>query len=323
MEKFRLMGTKTANKLKTKCGRIAFLGRANAGKSTLLNAFIGEKICGVSKKPHTTRNQILGVVTEGNSQYIILDTPGLFKEKKFPSSLSRMMSSEAYSAIDTADICCYLFDLKKGWTFFDQNYLSHFLKTYPEKKWLILGSKSDLLSLKDRKIKEEELTTYLSKLSEYKNKIDFSFVSAKQAKELEKLKLFLSSVLPYGEFSFDQEDLTDRSEKFIFSELIREAAFRQVGAEIPYSLGTVLEKVEETEKLYRIQATIIVGKKNHKPILLGKGGDQIKSIGTEARKNLERFLAKKVFLSLHVKVHEGWTHLEQSISEYQGLAARS
>lgn len=313
--------------MKTKTGYVAFLGCPNAGKSTLLNACLGTKIAIVSNKPQTTRNKILGICTEGDSQILFLDTPGIHNSEKLPS-INQLMNTAAWSVLRDSDVICYLVDITKGLIEEDLQWIREILKKF-RKKVIFFATKSD-------KVKKDLAH---AKLSEINNRFDdlisglgteeikssliekkFLCVSAKVPDDVAFVKKLFSQHLDVGPWLYDADDLTDQSQKFICSELIREQIFRQLGEELPYKTAVVVEKFEQKEKIIRIFASIIVERSSQKPIVIGKGGKQIKAIGSLAREALERHLDSKVFLELFVKVQDSWTDSVKMISDLSMLS---
>lgn len=301
-----------------KCGYVALLGRPNAGKSTLLNALVGQKIAGVSKKPQTTRNRILGVDTFDQTQCIYLDTPGVHRGGK--KLINRSMNKAAWSVVSDADLICYLIDCKEELHAEDQSNLEQLLGQ-AEVPVLVLLSKTD--SIKKQAVNERfrELHGKLQKTCQDLGK-DIILpieISSKRKESLQNLRKVFEHMLPEGNWHFGEDELTDRPQRFIVAEIIREQAFRQLAEEIPYGVTVQVEAYKEQGKMTRIQAAIIVERANHKGILIGKGGSRIKTIGSDARVALERHLDQKVFLELFVKVQENWTDRPDLIEEFQGV----
>lgn len=309
------------------CGYIALLGRPNAGKSTLLNAAIGMKIAGVSNRPQTTRNQILGVDTLGDKQIIFLDTPGLHKSGGKPT-IHRMMNKEAWNSFEDADLICYLIDIKRGWHSEDERLLTSMLKQI-SKPVIIIASKVD--SVKKHIVKENSLViankvqAIIEGTSEENRgniKLDIPFpLSAKRPEEVKNFRQTVADMMPEAPFQFSEDDVTNRSQNFITSELIREHLFRQLGDELPYGTSVVIESFEDQPKIIKIGAVIIVSRSTHKPMVIGKHGSRIKEIGTNARASLEKHFNKKVFLDLFVRVEENWIDNEQLVTNLQGILA--
>jgi len=310
-----------------KCGYVALLGRPNAGKSTFLNAFLGTKLAVVSNKPQTTRNKILGVFTEGDSQTLLLDTPGIHKAQGLPK-MNQVMNKVAWSVLNDADLVCYFIDVTQGWSDDDALWLEGILKKF-NKKVLLLATKTD-------KVKIDEVEQgRLNILNRFQNLCESikvegeikcqligdlpQLISSKRPEEITSLRQFILSHMPQGEWLYGEDDLTDRPQKFVCAEIIREQIFRQLGQELPYKIAVVIDIFEHKNNVTNISATVIVDRDSQKGIVIGKRGSRLKSIGTEARISLEKHLNKKVFLELFVKVKPGWTENLNMLSEFANL----
>ena len=277
-----------------KSGFIAIIGRPNVGKSTLMNAILGEKVSIISNRPQTTRNKILGIRNVEGGQLIFLDTPGIHKGKHL---MDRLMVKEAMSCIEGVDLILAVVDAERVLTEEDEMVLES-LKTAKIPVFLIIN-KVDL-------IRKDLL---LPQISRYTSSYGFKEViplSAYKGEGIEELIRLMKDVLPEGPRYFPEETLTDRPERFIITEIIREKAINMTREEIPYSIAVMVEQFKEKEKLVSISATIYVERDSQKGIIIGKGGKMLKAIGTEARKDMEKLLACKVFLELWVKVHKDW-----------------
>jgi GTP-binding protein Era len=316
---------KVRRDLTEKCGYIALLGQPNAGKSTLLNAMVGTKVAVVSRKPQTTRNRILGSIVEGRSQLLFLDTPGIHRARG-TTLLNSALNNVAIDTNSEADVICYLIDIAKGFEKLDARFLANFLSntTAP---FLVLVTKCDTR----KKVEEEIAMAGISmQFHEWLESQDQSIrdrileesprpTSAKQKDLVIELRQDLARQVPDGPWLFDEDDITDASGTFLCSELIREQIFRQLGQELPYGSAVKIASIEEGEKLVRIHASIVLSSKHHKPIVLGKGGSRIKSLGMESRKSLEKYFDKKVFLDLHVEVASGWTNDMAALTDFAHL----
>ena len=264
------------------------------GKSTLMNAILGEKVSIISNRPQTTRNKILGVKNVEGAQLIFLDTPGIHKGKHL---MDRLMVREAMSSIEGADLILAVVDAERTLTEEDEMVLES-LKAAKSPVFLIIN-KVDL-------IRKELL---LHQISRYTSSYGFKEIiplSAAKGEGIEELIRLMKDVLPEGPRYLPEETLTDRPERFIITEIIREKAINKTREEIPYSIAVMVEEFKEKEKLVSISATIYVERDSQKGIIIGKGGTMLKTIGTEARKDMEKLLACKVFLELRVKVHKDW-----------------
>ena len=284
---------------KLKSGTIAIVGRPNVGKSTLLNRLIGEKISIVSRKAQTTRHRIMGILTRPDAQFVFVDTPGF--QTKHTNALNRSMNRGVTQALAEVDVVIFVLDADH----FDERDKA-VIKLLPPKRPVILAvNKID-------QIKEKaKLLPILAKLSE-----QFAFaaivpVSAAKGSQLDELLAETRKHLPNDELLFAEDEITDKSEKFIASEYIREKLFRLIGDELPYAATVEVEKFEIDGALRRISAAIVVDRQAHKGIVIGKGGETLKRIATEARQDMERLFDGKVFLEVFVKVKSGWSDDER------------
>ena len=308
--------------MSTRCGYIALLGRPNAGKSTLLNACIGQKIVGVSRRPQTTRNKVLGISSEGDTQLIFLDTPGIHKAQG-RAKINHTMNKLAWSSAADADLICYMVDASKGWTGEDTLYFSTLLE-HAKVPVLVVASKAD--ALKKAKI-SEGVASIKAGMDSCKESTSFDqflhdepfLVSAKQKDSVSSFKKITSSALPMSPWLYGEDELTDKPERFLVSELIREQLFRRLGAELPYGCGVTIESMQTQAKLIRIKACIIVSRASHKPMVIGRNGQSIKEIGKESRLSLEQHFENKVFLELFVKVKENWIDRSDLICAFQQI----
>jgi GTPase len=274
-------------------GAIAITGRPNVGKSTLLNRLIGVKLSITSRKPQTTRHRILGVVTTDNAQYAFLDTPGL--QYRHKSALNRVMNRNVTDALAMGDVVLHVIDAH-GWKAEDADVVG----LLPSNRPVVLA-----LNKADRASPE----VMLKLIDEVQSKFAYAEivpVSAKTGKSCDLLLSALAKHLPEGEKTYDADTFTDRSERFLAAELIREKVFRLSGEEVPYGTDVSIEKFEEEGRLRRIHATILVDRPGHKTIVLGEKGERIKRIATEARLDMEKLFGAKVFLEVWVKVKGGW-----------------
>ncbi len=293
------------------CGFVAIVGRPNVGKSTLMNHLIGQKISITSRKAQTTRHRILGILTEPhlNTQFVFVDTPGF--QKQYLNELNRMMNRTVTQTL--SDVNAILFVIEA--THFDRRdaiVLSLLPKDIPV---VLVLNKVD-------KIKDKaELLSFIDSLGEKTDHFPFHSIVPVSAKNgnLERLQPLLKAIrnlLPESEtYYYNEDDITDRSEKFIASELIREKLFRLLGDEIPYSTSVVIDHFETTRGLKRIFASILVDKDNQKAILLGKKGEKMKLIATQSRLDMENVFQSKVYLEVFVKVRSGWADDSQMLKQ--------
>ena len=280
-----------------KFGFVSISGRTNVGKSTLINSLIEKKIAITSRKPQTTRNRILGISTSQESQIVYLDTPGFHTGHK--RALNKYMNKLAKHCYEEVDLVVFVVDRFK-WLKEEKNILDSLKEL---NKPIILA-----INKIDRLEKKEEL---LPLIREIKQKFDFLAVipiSALRKKNLENLTNEITKKLPEGPFHFPENSVTEFSENFFISEIIREKAINRLGDELPYRLNVGIDKVERKKGLITIYANIIVESSSQKGIILGKGGSMIKAIGTSARKDLEAEMKRKINLQLFVKVSKKWTN---------------
>lgn len=288
---------------KSYCGLIAIVGRPNVGKSTLLNQLLGQKVSITSKKPQTTRHRILGIDTEGGYQTIYVDTPGLHQEEK--RAINRLMNRAATSSLGDVEMVIFVVDGTR-WTSDDDHVLS---KLKDQKYPVVLAiNKIDLISDK------EILLPHIQTLAQ---KMDFAAVlpiSAEKGTNVEKIREMARAVLPEGEHYFPEDYITDRSSRFMASEIIREKLMRFTGEELPYSVTVEIERFKvEDDGLFHINALILVERDGQKKMVIGNKGEKIKTIGTEARIDMERLFGTRVFLELWVKVKAGWADDERAL----------
>lgn len=282
-----------------KSGYVAIVGRPNVGKSTLLNRLIGEKISIVSRKAQTTRHRIMGILTNADAQYVFVDTPGF--QTQHTNALNRAMNRGVTQAL--ADVDVVLFVLEAGR--FDAKDKT-VLKLLPlDRPVIVVVNKID--QLKDK----TKLLPFLAELGSQRDFAAIVPVSAAKGKQLDELLAETRKHLPHGELLFGEDEITDKSEKFLAAEYIREKLFRLIGDELPYAATVEVEKFEMDSALRRISAAIVVDRAGHKAIIIGKGGETLKRIASEARQDMERLFDGKVFLEVFVKVKSGWADDER------------
>ncbi len=279
-----------------KSGYVAIVGAPNAGKSTLLNRLLGEKISITSKKPQTTRNRILGVVHQPNTQIVFIDTPGIFKAK---DTLNLRIVDTALAAIDEADLILFVLDAAHP-----DPTSEYFLAKRLQKQ-----ERPVIVAL--NKIDQIQKTDLLAVIQKWSTEYYFEVIipiSATEGTQIESLLTAMQNMLPTGPPYFPEDALTDLSERFIAAEMIRETIFRLTGEEIPYATAVTVDtfKEEKKGKLVRIEATIHLERGSQKGIIIGKEGNKLKRIGIESRKKIERMLETKVFLKLFVRVQKNW-----------------
>jgi len=285
-------------------GFISIVGRPNVGKSTLVNAVVGEKIAAVSDKPNTTRNRILGIRNLPDAQLIFLDTPGIHKAR---GKLGKVMVQAAMSAVREADVILMVVEVNEPFGKGD----SFIIESLP-KPAILLINKID-------KIKKGEILKIIDQSRKYQNKfLEIIPISAALADGIPELLEAIRNHLPPGPKYFPDDMITDQPERFLAAEFIREKIFNLTHQEIPYKVAVSIEEFEEVpeKQLIHISAVIYVERSNHKGIIIGKGGEMLKEIGSQARADIERVLGSKVFLELWVKVSENWTDRENLIRDF-------
>ncbi|EQA15342.1 GTPase Era [Glaesserella parasuis] len=288
---------------KTYCGFIAIVGRPNVGKSTLLNKILGQKISITSRKAQTTRHRILGIKTEGTYQEIYVDTPGLHIEEK--RAINRLMNRAAASAIGDVDMVIFVVEGTK-WTDDDEMVLNKLRST---KAPVILA-----INKVDNIKEKEELLPHLTALSQKFPFKEIIPISAQRGKNVYILEKFVRESLKEGIHHYPEDYVTDRSQRFMASEIIREKLMRFMGEELPYSVTVEIEQFKTNERgTYEINGLILVEREGQKKMVIGNQGQKIKVIGTEARADMERLFDNKVHLELWVKVKAGWADDERAL----------
>lgn len=290
------------NPSETRCGYVAVVGRPNVGKSTLLNHMLEQKICITSRKPQTTRHQQLGIKTEGLNQIIFVDTPGIHSSQK--KYLNRYMNQEARSALHDVNLVIFVVEAMK----------------WHEEDDLVARLLSDLdcpIILALNKIDRcKDKSRILPFIEEIKDKVKFKELIPISALNNDNLGVFESLIcenLPFGEHVFSEDEVTDRSSRFLCAEVIREKIIRQLGDELPYELTVEIERYQQEGKIVHIDALILVDRDSQKQIVIGDQGRRLKSIGTQAREDIELLLDQKVMLKTWVKVKNGWADSERAL----------
>ncbi len=287
----------------TYCGFIAIVGRPNVGKSTLLNKILGQKISITSRKAQTTRHRIVGIHTEGAYQAVYVDTPGLHIEEK--RAINRLMNRAASSAIGDVDLIIFVVD-GTHWNEDDEMVLN---KLRAAKASVVLAiNKIDNIKNK------EEMLPFITELTAKFNFAHVVPISAEKGKNIDELEKIVRNSLREGEHHFPEEYITDRSQRFMASEIIREKLMRFTGDELPYSVTVEIEQFKLNERgTYEINGLILVERDGQKKMVIGNKGQKIKQIGTEARADMERLFDNKVHLELWVKVKSGWADDERAL----------
>jgi GTP-binding protein Era len=287
-----------------KSGVVALIGRPNAGKSTLLNKVVGEKIAIVSDKPQTTRTRISGVLTRAEGQIVFLDTPGIHKPGY---KLNRRMMSIVTDALSTVDLILLMIDVTQPMGAGDRFVLDMMKRV--ETRAFLVPNKVDVM---------RDKTKLFPLIGRYTSERDFAEVIPVSALTGDGVELLIGKAfehLPEGEMLYPEDELTDQPERVIAAELVREKILQVTGEEIPYVTAVVTERWEEEEGTTRISCLIYVERMSHRAIVIGRGGARLKEIGTAARQDIEKLLGRHVYLSLFVKVREHWRNDERTLTE--------
>lgn len=284
-----------------KCGTVAIVGRPNVGKSTLLNHILGTKLAITSRKAQTTRHRLLGIHTTEDTQYLFVDTPGF--QQKHLNALNKGLNKTVTQVLMEVDVVLFVIEpMKLGEA--DRTVLKLLSEKTPTilvvNKLDLMGDKGNLLPL----IQDFDLEFPFA---------DIVPVSAKKTLNIDELLNTIRKYLPEQPAIYDEDELTDKNERFLAAELVREKVFRFSGDEIPYSVAVEIEKFEQVGKLRRIFCAVIVDKESQKPMLIGKGGEKLKQISTEARLDMEKLFGGKVYLEVWVKVKGGWADDERAL----------
>ena len=285
------------------CGYVALVGKPNTGKSTLMNALVGEKLSITAHRPQTTRHQILGIKTSEDYQCIFVDTPGIHDSHR--KAIHRYMNRAATSMFDDADLICVLVEVGH----FNQDDEKILQRVSDYSNLLVVLNKID-------QVTREECLPVMQRISEQLPGADIVPVSAINGDNLDRLEQLIISRLPRGVAQFPDDQLTDKSMRFIAAEAVREKLFRELSQELPYSITVSVDHYVEETDITRISATIWVERKSQKSIVIGKGGGLLKKVGTQARGDIERLTGTRVYLQLWVKVREDWADDEQSLAAF-------
>jgi GTP-binding protein Era len=287
-----------------RCGLIAIVGKPNVGKSTLLNALVGQKISITSRKAQTTRHRITGMRTLGPTQFVFVDTPGF--QTRHGNALNRSLNKTVVGAV--ADVDLIVFVVEAGqFNLADAKVLSLLPEKTPA---ILLANKFDLIH------RRAEIAPWLRQMQERHNFAEFVPMSANNARDIERLFGICEKYLPVQPWMYGADELTDRSDRFMAAEIIREKLFRLTGDELPYTSTVIIDKYEEEGGLRRIAATIVVERDGHKGMIIGEKGEKLKRIGTESRHELETLTGAKVFLEIWVKVRSGWADDEARVKTF-------
>jgi len=285
-----------------RCGFVALVGRPNVGKSTILNRLVGQKISITSRRPQTTRHRILGIKTDAQAQIVFVDTPGLHTQQ--PRAMNRYMNRAAADSLQDVDVVVFVVEGTR-WEK-DDDWVLQILERV-SCPVIVAINKIDRVSDK------ETLLPHLQGLAGKRNFADLIPVCARTGDNLDRLEAAVRSYLPESTPLYPEDQVTDRSERFLAAELIREKLFRKLGEEIPYGLTVEIESFKTRNNTLHIHALIWVEKAGHKPIVIGNKGERLKAVGREAREDMEKAFEQKVFLQLWVKVKEGWADDERAL----------
>jgi GTPase len=283
-----------------RCGTVALIGRPNVGKSTLLNALVGQKLSITSRKPQTTRHRIRGVLTMPDAQYIFVDTPGF--QTRHRGALNRIMNRGVKGVLEEVDVAVLVTEAGR----FGPEDRAVLKLVPPSVRLILVPNKID-------RIERETLVPWLKKTAAEADFAEIVPVSAQKRKGLDELLRALGRHLPEQPPLFAGDEITDRNERFFAAELVREKLFRLLGEELPYGSSVAIESFEEVGNLRRIHAAIIVDKDSHKAMVIGARGEKLKEIGTAARIDMEKLFGGKVYLEVWVKVRRGWTDSESAL----------
>ena len=287
----------------TRCGYVAIVGRPNVGKSTLLNHILGQKLAITSRKPQTTRHTMLGIKTEDGVQAVYVDTPGLHKDNE--KALNRFMNKSASQALRDVDVVLFVID-RMRWTDEDELVLERV--RHVSCPVVLVVNKVDRMEDKRQMLPHLEwLTTQLPNA-------EVVPVSALHGQNIDELEKVIAQRLPESEHFYPEDQITDRSSRFLAAELVREKVMRQLGAEVPYQVTVEIEQFKQEGKILHIHALILVEREGQKKIIIGDGGDRMKKIGQEARLDMQKLFGSKVMLNLWVKVKRGWSDDERALS---------
>ena len=287
-----------------RCGYIAIVGRPNVGKSTLMNELIGAKVSITSRKAQTTRHRIMGIQTDDDTQFVYIDTPGF--QTRYNNALNKNLNRTVRDTLSAADVIVFVVDAGVFGQADEQ-----VLALLPENVPVILTiNKTD-------KIREKaELIPFAQKIAGLREFAAIVPVSARQRFQLNELEEEIRKLLPENPPFFSPDDVTDRSERFMAAEIIREKIFRYTGYELPYTSTVVIEQFERKEKICRVFAAVLVDRDAHKAMIIGHKGDKLKEISTEARRDMEKMFGVPVYLEIWVKVKSGWADNEAGLRAY-------
>lgn len=286
-----------------KSGYVALIGKPNTGKSTLMNVLIGEKVSITAHRPQTTRHQILGIKTTQSYQCIFVDTPGIHDSNK--KLIHRYMNRAATSMLPDVDLICVLLEVK----YFNKDDEKILNRVKEFDRVVIVLNKIDQIS-------KQDCLPVMRRIADYAPGREIVPISALEKENLDRLETIIISRLPEGVAQFPDDQITDKSMRFIAAEIVREKLFRLLKQELPYSITVSVDHYKEEADLVRISATIWVERKSQKGIVIGKNGSLLKKIGSQAREDIQRLVENKVYLQLWVKIREDWADDEQSLAAF-------
>ena len=288
-----------------RAGTVAVIGRPNVGKSTLVNALVGAKVSIVSPRPQTTRHRVLGIATFPEGQLLLVDTPGIHREQK--RAMNRMMNRAARGAVEGVNAALLVVEAGR-WT--EEDALAHAALRASDVPVVLAVNKVDKVADKTA------LLPFIAQVADGREFAAVHPVSAMKTKGLEALVKTLLALVPESAPLYDEDEITDRSQRFLAGELVREQLMLRLGEELPYSTTVEIEKFEEDDGLLRIAAVVWVEREGQKPIVIGKGGERLKAISTGARVGMEKLFGGKVFLETWCKVREGWSDDEAALRRF-------
>ena len=288
--------------MKTRCGYVAIVGKPNVGKSTLLNTLVKQKVSITSRKPQTTRFNMLGIHTDDGCQMLFVDTPGL--HHKEPRAINRFMNRNARNALKEVDVVLFVVD-RNRWNEEDDYVADLFMAASGSK--ILVVNKVDLIEEK------ASLLPILDLIQSRFPSAEIVPVSAEKNKNVDVLSDVIREKLPESAFYFESDQITDRSERFLVAEIIREKIMRQLGEELPYAITILIDRFEERENFTFVDATIFVEKEGQKKILIGTKGEKLKRVGSDARAEMQKLLGTGVMLNTWVKVKSGWSDDERAL----------
>ena len=296
-----------------RCGLVAIVGKPNVGKSTLLNALVGQKISITSRKAQTTRHRITGIRTVGATQFVFVDTPGF--QTRHGNALNKALNKTVQGAVGDVDLILFVVEAGQ-FNQADEKVLKLIGEGAPI---LLIANKLDMVKAREDGV--GKLAPWLQEMQQKLPKAELVPLSAKNPKDIERLFAICEKYLPEQDWWYSEDELTDRSEKFLAGEIVREKLFRLTGDELPYTSTVVVDKFDEepgktASRFVKIAATIIVEREGHKAMVIGDSGEKLKRIGMEARQELEKLMDAKVFLELWVKVRSGWADDEARVRSF-------